>query len=84
MASKFYAVFGVCRDKGGTKKACYNKAVKAVSGRSKRKKSRKKAKSRRRRCEFGVHKYTGACLKHPRRPQSAREKRRKACCAACG
>jgi len=70
MASKFYAVFGVCRDKGGTKKACYTKAVKAVGSKTRRK---RKAQRHKRRCAYGVNKITRKCLLH----------RRKACCASC-
>jgi len=72
MASKFYALFGVCRSKGGTKKACYTKAVKALGGKPKKKKHR--------RCVYGVNKNTGSCLKHPRRKPA---KKRRPCCKAC-
>lgn len=74
MASKFYALFGVCRSKGGTKKACYTKAVKALGGKPKKKKKH-------RRCVYGVNKNTGSCLKHPRRKAS--KHKRKPCCKAC-
>lgn len=47
MASRFHAVFGICRRKGGTKKTCYNKAVKAVSTRKARKKKREPRKCKR-------------------------------------
>jgi len=77
MANKFYALFGVCRSKGGTKKACYTKAVKALGGKPKKKRHRS------RRCVFGVNKNTGNCLKHPRRRPAARKHKRKPCCKAC-
>lgn len=40
MSDVFHALFGICRNKGGTKKACYTKAVKALGG--KRRKSTKR------------------------------------------
>lgn len=78
MASKFHALFGVCRNKGGTKAVCYKKAVKALGGTPKRKKA--KAKAKRRRCAFGRNKITGGCLLRPRRKPA---KKKKDCCAAC-
>ena len=45
MADIFHAIFGICRNNGGSKKACYTKAVKSLGGKTKRKSSRKKRSS---------------------------------------
>lgn len=59
MSDKFHTVFGICRQRGGSKKKCYDKAVKATRSGSSRKR-RKKA------CKYGQNKRTRKCLKCPR------------------
>lgn len=40
MPNRFYAVFGICVRKGGTKKKCFVKAMDAVKSKTRRKKRR--------------------------------------------
>jgi hypothetical protein len=49
MSDLFHALFGQCRQNGGTKKACYNKTIKALKSGGRRK---RRGTSRRRRSSW--------------------------------
>jgi hypothetical protein len=69
MASLFHAVFGICRNNGGTKKSCYKKAIKAMPGPRKRKKvGSRRAKRRTSWCaKWGYSKARGVPVCRKRR-----------------
>jgi len=60
MSDRFHALFGICRNRGGTKKACYQKAIKAVGG-TKKRKSPKRRRSWCKRWGYSARKGVPVC-----------------------
>jgi hypothetical protein len=74
MASLFHAIFGICRNKGGTKKACYKKAIGVVATPSRRKRSKKGGRRKRSSwcLKWGYSKKHGVPVCRKRRTRKAR------------